>query len=143
MEGMNVTFADPTLEAERPRQVKEHQARQASRPAAAGKIQADPELAVFIEKRDEARGKVPDILPHRAWGPTDAGETVYRGRRQLGEGRYVLLFERDGETLVKNATPARAARASTLRIGDTLEVDARGRMHEHQAQTEKLKGQER
>ncbi|WP_284948019.1 TraI/MobA(P) family conjugative relaxase [Acidisoma cladoniae] len=140
IEGMNVTFADPAMEAERQRQVREHQARQAGRPAAppaTGKTQADPELAAFIERRNDARSKVSEILPHRAWGPSDAGEVVYRGRRQLGEGREVLLFDRDGETLVKNATPAQAARASTIRIGDAVDVDARGRLHEHQVQPEK------
>jgi hypothetical protein len=52
----------------------------------------------------------------------------------------VLLFDREGETLVKDATPAQAARASTLRIGDTLEVDARGRLHEHRAEQERHGG---
>jgi hypothetical protein len=144
VEGMNVTFADPAMEAERQRQVREHQARQASRPTtpAAGQTQADPELAAFIEKRNAARAIMPDILPHRAWEPSDAGEAVYRGRRQLGEGREVLLFDRAGGTLVKDATPAQAARASTLRIGDTVEVDARGRLHEHRAEQEKPGGME-
>jgi hypothetical protein len=144
VEGMNVTFADPAMEAERQRQVKEHQARQASRPTtpAAGQTQADPELVAFIEKRNAARATVPGILPHRAWEPSDAGEAVYRGRRQLGEGREVLLFDREGETLVKDATPAQAARASTLRIGDALEVDARGRLHERRAEQEKPGGME-
>jgi hypothetical protein len=146
VEGMNVTFADSAMEAERQRQVAEHQARQASRPTAppaGGKGQVDPDLAAFIERRNEARAKVPDILPHRPWEASDAGAAVYRGRRQLGEDREVLLFDRDGETLVKTATPAQAARASTMRIGDTLEVDARGRMHAHPPQPEKAKGQER
>jgi hypothetical protein len=145
VEGMNVAFADPALEAERQRQVKEHQVRQASRPstpATPGPSQADPELVACIEKRNEARAKVPDILPHRAWEPSDAGEAVYRGRRQLGEGREVLLFDRDGETLIKDATPAQAARASTMRIGDTLEVDARGRLHDHRPQQQKSAEQE-
>ncbi len=141
VEGINVTFADPAMEAERQRHVKEHEARQAGRPAAA-KTQADPALAAFIEKRNAARAKVPDILPHRAWEPSDAGEAVYHGRRQLGEGREVLLFDREGETLVKDATPAQAARASTLRIGDTVKVDARGRLHEHQVGQEKPGGME-
>jgi hypothetical protein len=142
VEGMNVTFADPAMEAERQRQVKEHQASRPTTPAA-GQTQADPELAAFIEKRNAARATVPGILPHRAWEPSDAGEAVYRGRRQLGERREVLLFDRDGgETLVKDATPAQAAHASILRIGDTVEVDARGRLHEHRAQQEKPGGME-
>jgi hypothetical protein len=139
VEGINVTFADPAMEAERQRQVREHQASQPATPPA-GQKPADPALAAFIEKRNSARGKVPGILPHRAWEPSDAGGAVYRGRRQLGEGREVLLFDREGETLVKDATPAQAARASTLRIGDTLEVDARGRLHEHRAEQEKPGG---
>jgi hypothetical protein len=77
---------------------------------------------------------VPDILPHRIWTPSDAGEATYQGRREIGEGQEVLLFDRDGETLVKPATAAQVARASILRIGDALAVDARGRMHEQQEQ---------
>jgi hypothetical protein len=56
------------------------------------------------------------------------------------------LFERDGATLVKDATRAQAVRASTIPIGGTVEVDERGRLHEHQSQPsppEQPKGQER
>jgi Relaxase/Mobilisation nuclease domain/Large polyvalent protein-associated domain 7 len=146
VEGMNVTFADPAMEADRQRQVKEHQARQASRPAASSataSTQAGPALAAFIEKRNAARAKVADILPHRAWEPSDAGEAVYRGRRQLGEGREVLLFDRASETLVKDATPAQAARASTWRIGDLMQIDRRGRLHDQQLHRERSDGLER
>jgi hypothetical protein len=143
MEGVNVTFADPAMEAERQRQVREHQARQPTTPAAAGPEQTDPQLAAFIDRRNATRARVPDILPHRAWTPTDAGEATYQGRRQIGEGQEVLLFERDGETLVKPVSAAQAARASTWRIGASVEVDERGRLHEQQARPETLSGQER
>jgi hypothetical protein len=142
VERMNVSFADPAMEAERQRQVMENQAGWPAAPPAVANTPADPALAAFIETRNEAHAKVPDILPHRAWEPSDAGEAVYRGRRQLGEGHQVLLFDRDGKTLVKDATPAQAARASTLRIGDTVEIDARGRLHEHRPEHEKPGGME-
>jgi hypothetical protein len=143
MEGVNITFADPAMEAERQRQVAEHQARQAAAPPSSGPGRTDPEIAAFIERRNATRARVPDILPHRLWASTDAGEAVYRGRRQLGDGREVLLFDRGGETLVKPATSAQAARASTWQIGDSIDIDERGRSHEARPDQEKPKGMER
>ena len=88
MEGVNVTFADPALEAERQREVREHQARQPATSPAGGPGQADPQLAAFIDRRNATRARVPDILPHRIWTSADAGETTYQGpagnRRRAG-----------------------------------------------------------
>jgi hypothetical protein len=67
---------------------------------------------------------------------------TYQGRRQIGDGREVLIFERDGETLVKPVSAAQAARASTWRIGDSVEVDERGRLHEQREEQEKDGGVE-
>lgn len=136
VEGMNVTFADPAMEAGRQRQAREHQARAPAAPAPGGQEPADPQLAAFIERRNATRERASDILPHRAWTPGDAGDATYRGRRQIGEGAEVLLFDRDAETLVKVVSPAQAARASTWRIGDTVQVDERGRLHDHRPQQE-------
>jgi hypothetical protein len=133
MEGVNVTFADLAMEAERQRQVTEHQARQPATPPVSGAGQADPQLAAFIDRRNATRARVPDILPHRIWTHADAGEAIYQGRREIGEGHEVLLFDRNGETLVKPVSAAQAARASTWRIGDSVEVDERGRLHENHA----------
>jgi hypothetical protein len=75
VEGMNVTFADPAMDAQRQRQVNEHRARQASQPAAppaSAKTQADPTLSALIEKHNAAGAKVEDILPHRTWEPVDS-----------------------------------------------------------------------
>lgn len=47
-----------------------------------------------------------------------------------------LLFDRDGETLVKPASGRQAARASTWPAGDTVQVDERGRVVSHQPQQE-------
>lgn len=58
-------------------------------------------------------------------------------RAGVGEGREVLLFDRDGDTLVKPVTQAQAARASTWHVGDAVQVDERGRLHHHQPQQEK------
>jgi len=134
MEGVNVTFADPAMEAERQHQVKEHQARQPAAPPAGGPEKADPPLVAFVNRRNAARASVPDILPHRAWTPADAGDATYQGRRQIGEGWEVLLFDRDGETLVKPVSAAQAARASTWHVGDSVQVDERGRLHDDQHQ---------
>jgi hypothetical protein len=130
------------MEAERQRQVAEHQARQPATSPAGGPGQADPQLAAFIDRRNATRGRVPDILPHRIWTSADAGKATYQGRREIGEGQEVLLFDRDGETLVKPVTAAQAARASTWRIGDAVEVDERDRLHEQRAEQEKPEGVE-
>jgi hypothetical protein len=142
MEGVNVTFADPSMEAERQREVREHQARQPATPPAIRPEQADPQLAEFIDRRNVTRARVPDILPHRAWTPADAAEVTYQGRRLIGDGQEVLLFERDGETLVKPVSAAQAARAATWRVGDLVEVDDHGRLHDHRAEQEKPGGVE-
>jgi hypothetical protein len=142
MEGVNVTFADPAMEAERQRQVREHQARQPVGRPASGPEQADPQLVAFIDRRNAARARVPDILPHRAWTPADAAELTYQGRRVIGDGRKVLLFEHHGETLVKPVSAAQAARASTWRVGDCIDVDERGRLHDRRGEREKPGGVE-
>ena len=143
MEGVNVTFADPAMEAERQRQVTEHQARQPAASPVGGSGQADPQLVAFIDRRNATRARVPDILPHRIWTSGDAGEASYQGRRRIGEGQEVLLFDCDGETLVKPVTGAQAARASTWQVGETVRVDERGRLHEDEARQEGTDGQER
>ena len=142
MEGLNVSFADATIEAERQRQMNDHQARQMAATPAGGPGQADPQLGAFIERRNATRARVPDILPHRVWTSADAGDATYKGRRQLGDGREVLLFDREGATLVKLATSNQAAHAFTLHIGDAVEVDVRGRLHEKQPEQGNAKGVE-
>jgi hypothetical protein len=142
MEGVNVTFADPALEAERQRQAAEHQARLPATSPAGGSGQTNPQLAAFFDRRNATRARAPDILPHRIWTSADAGEATYQGRREIGDGQGVLLFDRDGETLVKPVTAAQAAQASTWRIGDAVKVDERGRLHEQRAEQEKSGGVE-
>ena len=65
IEGINVTFADPAMEAERQRQV----CGAAAPVSAAREPRTDPQLAAFIEERNATRDRVADILPHRAWTP--------------------------------------------------------------------------
>ena len=60
--------------------------------------------------------------------------------RQIGEGKEALLFDRDGEMLVKVVSPAQAARASTWRIGDIVQVDER---EEHDPQQDRPTSHER
>jgi hypothetical protein len=79
-----------------------------------------------------AKNAVADIASHRAWGPTDAGDATYGGRRQLAAGIEAVLLNREGETLVKVVSPAQAAKASNWRVGDDVQTDDRGRLHDRQ-----------
>jgi hypothetical protein len=143
MEGVNVTFADLAMEAERQRQVRRYQALQPAAPPAGGSEKPDPQVAAFIDRRNATRARVPDILPHRAWTPADTGEATYQGRREIADGREVLLLDRDGETLVKPVSAAQAARAAIWRVGDTVQVDERGRLHDNQTSQERRSEPER
>ncbi len=144
VEGMAVTFADPAMEAERKRQVATAQQRPALQPSqptlTRGRAEDRPEITAFIESRNEAGRKVTEIPPHRAWTPTDSGDAVYTGRRQIAGGIEAVLLDRDGETLVKVVSAAQAAKASTWRVGDTVRTDDRGRFHDHQPSSEQTKG---
>ena len=148
VEGMNVTFADPDMEAERQRELVAARARQAQQPARPApepvnrtpeprREESRPEVAAFVAARNAARETVADIAPHRAWEPTDAGDATYGGRRQLAAGIEAVLLHREGETLVKVVSPAQAAKASTWRIGDAVRTDDRGRFHDHRQQGER------
>ena len=134
VEGMNVRFANPQMEAERQHHERELAARppRAQISAAPGLPEGtDPDIAAFVARRNDVRERASDVLPHRVWTPADAGSAIYSGRRTIGEGREVLIFDREGETLVKPASPAQAAKASTWRIGDIVRIDHRGRHHDH------------
>ena len=146
VEGMNVSFANAAMEAERKRQVAAAHERPAGadRPAPAapapGRPEDRPEVAAFIAGRNAARLKVAAVQPHRAWNPGDAGAATYGGRRQLAEGIEAVLLHREGETLVKVVSPAQAAKASTWRVGHAVRVDDRGRFHDRTKDAEQAKG---
>jgi Relaxase/Mobilisation nuclease domain/Large polyvalent protein-associated domain 7 len=144
VEGMNVTFADPVMETERQCHAwEQHQAHSAARSADSTNTDIDPLIVAFIEQRNATRDRVSDLMSHRAWTSEDAGDATYRGRRHIGEGKEVLLFDRGGETLVKAVSRAQAAKVSTWRVGDGARLDERGRLHDHRPQEERSEGQKR
>ena len=147
VEGMNVIFADSTMEAERQRQVAVARSRPAgspSRPTHTNEqAMKPPEVEAFIAQRNVAREKARDIQPHRAWISTDAGDVTYAGRRHFIGGMEAVLLNREGATLVKIVSPAQAAKASTWRIGDIVHVDEHGRLHDHRQPAENAKDERR
>lgn len=116
MRGLEVRFADPALERERER-------------SAHGMTQAEGSTTVteFLSRRNSMRDIVTSIDYTRLWTRSDTGPAVYHGRRRLQDGAEVVLLQRGGETLAKPVTPAQAAKASTWRVGQTVELDGRGR----------------
>ncbi|WP_353654391.1 TraI/MobA(P) family conjugative relaxase [Azospirillum sp. A1-3] len=117
MKGLEVRFADPELEQKR--------AQFAERMTQA---EGSTSIADFISQRNSRREVVTSIDYTRLWTANDAGPVVYQGRRRLQDGAEVVLLHRGGETLVKPVTPAQAAKASTWRVGQTVELDSRGRL---------------
>ncbi|QCG94046.1 hypothetical protein E6C67_08865 [Azospirillum sp. TSA2s] len=117
MKGLDVRFADPELERER--------AQLADRIT---QTEGSTSLSDFISRRNRKREAVTSIDHTRLWMASDAGPVVYQGRRRLPDGAEVVLLHRGGETLVKPVTPAQAAKASTWRVGQTVEMDSRGRL---------------
>ena len=139
LNGVNVRFTDPAMETARQRHAAARPAGEKPKP---GRPKND-QVTAFIASRNAARDKVHDIHPHRAWTAADAGDAKYVGRRQIAPGVEVTLLERAGETLVKQVSPAQAAKASTWRIGDTVRTDDTGRFHDHRPQTPEPPAQDR
>ena len=117
MKGLEVRFADPELERER-----------AQLTDRITQAEGSTSLADFISRRNRKREAVTSMDHTRLWTASDAGPVVYQGRRRLQDGAGVVLLHRGGETLVKPVTPAQAAKASTWRVGQTVELDSRGRL---------------
>nr|WP_079212759.1 hypothetical protein [Brucella pituitosa] len=69
-----------------------------------------------MHSRNEQRQSVSTISPHRQWTPQDAGRVTYAGRRELEDKTEGLLFEGDGEMLVKPSPSRVVAKASKWRI---------------------------
>ena len=141
IEGMRVTFADPTMEAERQRHVDQRR-----HPHAMPQPEDRAEVRAFVAGRNAARERVTAIQPHRAWTLADTGEAVYGGHQQLAEGLEAVLLHKDGQTLVKVVTPAQAAEAAAWSVGDAVRADDRGGLHDHrpaeQQEEEQDKGQD-
>ncbi len=138
-----VQFADPELEQLRVRNAKPDEEVQraeiaANEPSAAPTVSANiaeeekaagpSALEKFLQSRNEQRESVYTILPHRQWTPQDAGRFAYAGRRELEDKTEVLLFEREGEMLVKPSPSRVVAKASKWKIGQSGEIDALGRI---------------
>lgn len=117
MKGLEVRFADPELERERARMVQPMT-----------QAEGSTSITDFISRRNNRRETVTSIDYTRLWTASDAGPVVYQGRRRLQDGAEVVLLHRGGETLVKPVTPAQAAKASTWRVGQTVELDYQGRL---------------
>lgn len=135
---INVTFADPAMEALREAEVR---ALAAQQPQPAQPVQSpannakgdmgqrvSPAVLAYIEERNSARAKISSIDYNRLWTSDDAGTAIYRGRRRMDDGSEVVLLQRkEGEMLVLPVSPRVAAKASRWRVGRTVTVDARGR----------------
>lgn len=81
----------------------------------------------FVHKRNEQRDKISSIDYHRVWTPEDAGKATYQGRRKMEDGTEVLLLKRGDEMLVKESGPRVVAKASKFKLGQSVQLDARGR----------------
>ena len=122
--GLAVQFADPSLEALRTKG-RQPVAAPEERGSTGGEVSNG--IETFVAERNRQRELTGTIVHHVAFKPADAGSFAYRGRRQLPTGGEAVLLQR-GETMyVMRVTAAQAAKASTLRVGQSVETDARGR----------------
>lgn len=87
-------------------------------------------VSQWVKKRNEQRDKISSIDYHRVWNPADAGKASYQGRRKMEDGTEVLLLKRGDELLVKPSGPRVVAKASKWKLGQTVQLDARGRFTE-------------
>lgn len=90
-------------------------------------VSADLAAEKWIEERNKKRDKISSIDYHRLWAPTDAGKATYQGRRRMDDGSEVLLLKRGDELLVKPSGPRVVAKASKFKVGQSVQLDARGR----------------
>lgn len=118
LKGLDVRFADLTMDAERKRLI-EARAPDAPNGSAA--------LDQLIAERNSKREKISSIDYHRSWSPTDAGEAVYQGRRKLSDGSEAVLLKRGDVVLVKAISTVQGAKASKWKVGQVVQTDARGR----------------
>lgn len=81
----------------------------------------------FINERNKVREKLSSIDYHKLWTSEDAGSFTYEGRRKLKDGSEVLLLKRGNEIFVKPSSERVVAKASKLKVGSPVKLDARGR----------------
>jgi hypothetical protein len=84
----------------------------------------------YIRARNELRARRPNagIAYHRPWNTIDAGEARYEGRRRFADGSEALLLRRGEDMLVLELSGAQAAKASAWPVGQTINIDAQGRI---------------
>lgn len=130
LHGIDVVFADPAMESQR-KAVQE-----AKKPSTKEEGKDEPESAEkpsnlvtsWIESRNKTREKISSLDYHRSWEKTDAGKATYQGKRTMKDGSEVLLLKRGNEMLVHPVSSNVAAKATKLRVGQTVQIDARGRL---------------
>ena len=93
-------------------------------------VLAGLEASKWIEDRNKKRDTISSIDYHRLWTPSDAGKAIYQGRRRMEDGSEVLLLKRGDEMLVKPSGPRVVAKASKWKLGQRVQLDARGRFIE-------------
>lgn len=91
----------------------------------------------WINKRNETRDKIETIEYNRLWTPDDVGNVIYKGRRKMIDGSEIILLKKGNEMLIKPVSERVAAKASKLKVGQPLKIDARGRITNNLKQIEK------
>jgi hypothetical protein len=113
LKGLNLRFADPAMEQER------------QRLAATCRAPAPSDAEGVMVERDSRRALISAIDYQQIWAEDDAGSAVYQGR--LDDGSGAVLMKHGTEVLMKPVGAMQATRASQWRIGQAVELDARGR----------------
>ena len=113
---LNITFADQKMEQQRMALVLDNTSRTLS-----------PEDAAlcYIAERNGKRHQGINILPHRHYAESDAGEHHFAGLRQI-KGQQLMLLETPSEILVLPIDSDMVNRCQRLIIGNIIDVNDRG-----------------
>ena len=122
--GFNVHFEDAKLEARRTAGLLGAAPPQSN--ATAPSISAAGPLDAFIDRSNETGANERSAGHYRAWAASDVGSCLYKGLWALEDGSEVMVMRRGGVMLVKPATADDLSQAPSLRIGDTVTVNAIG-----------------
>lgn len=121
LQGFDVRFADPALEAARLAAIREREIVERSRPAPGSAKE-------YVFQRNSAREHVPAIPPHRMWEGADAGKFTFAGKRSFADGSEAILLERDGDVFVKPMTSKQVGITTQWPRGKSLFMDKHGRI---------------
>ena len=124
---IDVQFSDPAMQ-----QAFTKEAAQAV-PQAKTSVSPDPTVKTdgvdnWIKDRNAMQSKIYSSKYIRRWQPTDSGDALYQGKRKMADGQEVLLFKKGDDLLVKPSTSRVVAKASKLKKGTPVQLDARGRL---------------